>query len=80
MRSSTRCLRRAAPTVDPSSVQIILDTGLPTARDPALDGDVILAAQAQARQAEEPTETVVVATTNGAHLERYVDARLRSAI
>ncbi|CCM64403.1 MAG: type II toxin-antitoxin system VapC family toxin [Candidatus Microthrix parvicella] len=56
------------------------NSGLPTARDAALDGDVILAAQAQALQAEEPGETIVVATTNVTHLERYVDARLWSDI
>jgi hypothetical protein len=48
--------------------------GYPTAADAALDGDVILAAQA--REAETEFDSpVVVATTNVAHLSRYVDAR-----
>ena len=48
------------------------NAGLPTAHDAALDGDVILAAQAR----NAPTaEIVVVATTNASHLRRYVDAR-----
>ncbi len=48
--------------------------GRPTASDPALDGDVILAAQALVlarREAE-----VVIATTNPEHLARYAPARL----
>ncbi len=51
--------------------------GWPTATDAALDGDVILAAQALAVSDHEP---VVVATTNPKHLARYVDARLWSDI
>lgn len=47
--------------------------GAPTAHSLALDGDVILAAQARAVAGE---TSVVVATTNTKHLERYVDARL----
>jgi predicted nucleic acid-binding protein len=47
--------------------------GNPTAHDLALDGDVILAAQARALATEQP---VLVATTNTKHLERYVDASL----
>ena len=56
------------------------NAGLPTAHDAALDGDVILAAQARAVVAANGNETVVVATTNTAHLGRYVDARLWSEI
>ena len=47
--------------------------GKPTAPDPALDGDVILAAQALVLQ-EELEEGVYVATTNPGHLSRYVAA------
>lgn len=50
-------------------------TGLPTAHDAALDGDVILAAQARNAMTADPAETVVVATTNATHLSRYVAAR-----
>ena len=49
--------------------------GLPTAHDQSLDVDVILAAQARNAPTTDLAETVVVATTNTAHLSRYVDAR-----
>lgn len=48
--------------------------GFPTAHDAALDGDVLLAAQARRLAAAAPAESVVVATTNAAHLERLVEA------
>lgn len=47
--------------------------GRPTAPDPALDADMILAAQD--RVVEEEGRSVVVATTNPRHLSRFVDAR-----
>ncbi|WP_254011876.1 hypothetical protein [Limnofasciculus baicalensis] len=47
--------------------------GKPKADSKALDGDVILAAQA-ALIAEEGNE-VIIATTNVAHLSQFVDAR-----
>lgn len=53
--------------------------GRPTAHPHALDGDVILAAQARSAQAAYGRETVVV-TTNVEHLARYTDARLWSDI
>lgn len=47
--------------------------GHTTAPDPALDGDVILAAQARLLGSREGG--VVVATTNVGHLSRFVDAK-----
>ena len=46
--------------------------GRPTANDMALDGDVILAAQA----ATLGTADVVIATTNVAHLSRFLPSEL----
>ena len=50
------------------------NAGRPTAHDAALDGDVILAAQARSLQDQSPGQHTVVATTNIAHLKRYVEA------
>jgi hypothetical protein len=52
--------------------------GLPTADRHALDGDVILAAQAVTFDSE--GREVVVATDNVKHLARFVDARLWDTI
>ena len=49
--------------------------GRPTAPDPALDADVILAAQARSL-----TTAIVVATGNPAHLSRFVPAELWASI
>jgi hypothetical protein len=52
--------------------------GLPTASPDALDGDCILAAQAQLSVG--PSDTVTVATDNVGHLSRFTDARLWETI
>ncbi len=52
------------------------NAGYPTAQDAALDCDVILAAQALSLQNQSPDQRTVVATTNVAHLKRYVEAKL----
>ena len=49
--------------------------GYPTAHDAALDGDVVLAAQARSLRSAASDNNVVVATTNVAHLQRFVDAK-----
>jgi predicted nucleic acid-binding protein len=50
-------------------------TGKPTASPEALDGDVILAAQASLIAESQGDRIVVVATTNVGHLERFVNAK-----
>ncbi len=49
--------------------------GNPTASDKALDGDMILAAQAFAFLMQNGNNQVIVATTNVKHLSLFVDAR-----
>ena len=67
---TTAVMRRAAELW-----ALARNTGQQTAPDPALDGDVILAAQALTLNTP-----VVVATGNPAHLSRYVPAELWSNI
>ena len=50
------------------------NVGQPTAHDAALDGDVILAAQAHDLNAK--GHVTIIATTNVKHLNWFVDARL----
>jgi predicted nucleic acid-binding protein len=52
--------------------------GFPTAADPALDGDVILAAQALLAGID--GDEVIVATTNPDHLSRFVRTQLWTEI
>lgn len=54
----------------------IRNAGLPTASNDALDGDVILAAQTLSLGV--PLDNLVVATSNPAHLTRFVPAELWS--
>ena len=55
---------------------LLRQTGIPTASPDALDADAILAGQAAL--AGQPGDTVVIATTNLSHLNRFpgIDARL----
>ena len=63
----TAAMRRAASFWAEARQQ-----GRPTAPDPALDADVILAAQAATLERTD----VIIATTNPKHLARYVAAEL----
>ena len=56
------------------------NAGRPTAHPRALDGNVILAAQARSAQTEFAHESVVVVTAKVEHLSRSANARLWSDI
>lgn len=71
---STAAMRKAAELWAQARL-----SGMPTAPDLALDGDVILAAQALLHAAQE-AEQVVIATTNPGHLQRYTAAEEWSTI
>lgn len=49
--------------------------GTPTANPQNIDVDVIIAAQCQLMQAENPGQNLIVATTNVKHLSRFVNAQ-----
>jgi hypothetical protein len=57
----------------------IRNTGLPTTPDPALDGDVVLAAQARLAAEAEDLD-VIAATDNPGHLRRLVAVESWEAI
>lgn len=65
----TQTMRRAAELWAKSRAE-----GRPLAHDHALDGDVILSAQAQLLDDANPRDDVIVATTNVEHLGRFVNA------
>lgn len=67
-------LRRAA-----NFWAILRNEGLPTAADAALDVDCVLAGQAELYGSENG-QSVVIATTNVAHLGRMIEAREWAAI
>jgi predicted nucleic acid-binding protein len=68
---TTQAMRRAAELW-----ALVRQQGRPTASDKAIDGDVILAAQALTIG----SSSVVVATTNVGHLSRLVAAELWQSI
>lgn len=49
--------------------------GIPTADPKTIDADVIIAAQCQLIQSENPGQSLTVATINVKHLSRFVDAQ-----
>lgn len=62
----------AAPEALGQRTATYVGEGRPTANDKALDGDVILAAQAVL--VSQASEEVVIATTNVRHLSRFAQA------
>jgi hypothetical protein len=72
---TTYAMRRAAKLW-----ALVRRAGVPTAAPEALDGDCLLAAQAEA--ALGPSDTMTIATTNPGHLARFpsIDARPWSTI
>jgi hypothetical protein len=69
----TRGIRRLDELKEAIGYRPITTQAMLTAPDPALDADVILAAQAT--EVEQTGHSVAVATTNPRHLSRFVDAR-----
>ncbi|GFZ93031.1 hypothetical protein CYANOKiyG1_03840 [Okeania sp. KiyG1] len=49
--------------------------GMPTANPQNIDVDVIIAAQCQLMQIENPGQNLVVATANVKHLSRFINAQ-----
>jgi hypothetical protein len=70
----TRGVRRLDELKEAIGYRPITTQAMLTAPDPALDADVILAAQAA--EVEQTGRSVAVATTNPRHLSRFVDARV----
>jgi predicted nucleic acid-binding protein len=65
----TETMRRAAELWAQSRAH-----GRPLAHEHALDGDVILCAQAQLLAEASPQDEVIIATTNVEHLRRFAEA------
>lgn len=65
----TETMRRAAELWAQSRIE-----GRPLADERALDGDVILCAQAELLLKSSPRDSIVIATTNPKHFQRFVPA------
>ena len=80
LRNQARYVRLTTETMQLAAAfwANIRKQGQPTADRHALDGDVILAAQA--RLLDDPGDGIIIATTNVKHLIRFADARLWAAI
>lgn len=65
----TETMRRAAELWAQSRIE-----GRPLADEHALDGDVILYAQAELLLKSSPRDSIVIATTNPKHFQRFIPA------